>query len=403
MLQELKLELEELRDRTGSDAPLLLIESESDPRLTTIRTGCGERRPFALLWIGGVRSEEAVRGLIGRYGLNGVLLSGSSTTEVRLYTPEGSILPFDDAPQLAAFLQRRAAVRWFRTVEHCALRVPAIAAVLEHAQSVLGAAQQGRLLRDRNGNVALRIEPASTDDVELLISPRGVNKGVLSVADLCRATVDVASRTVACGSLSKKSSIDTGVLGTVFARRTWIAAALHFHPGGAIVLDAARTTFPYPCGTVEESDQLLTVLPEYADAQAIEMVHHGYLLAFSHRGMRNFVADWHASLREFREHLNEIGAGDALDGGDAHPILIEARVPGIYFLHRDGWASLYVRRSERGRSRGVALAAEAARRGVPIAVHADCRVQGFYERLGWRLERRAGPVTYLVPPAVHSG
>ena len=60
-----------------------------------------------------------------------------------------------------------------------------------------------------------------------------------------------------------KPSIDCSVHARLYAALPELQAVLHFH-GGYVAEDCA-TSYPYPCGTVEEAEECLAHLDGYGD------------------------------------------------------------------------------------------------------------------------------------------
>lgn len=383
-----------------SDGPprLLFLEEQADEQLANIRTRFGAPRPFMVLWGRAESSSDDVRRLLRQFGLNGVATPAADGRSINFATPEGGTLHFTEPELFAAFLRRRAAVRWFATTADSALTLPSASDEFRLAAGLLATAQQSGLLCDRNGNVAVRSAASRAGWCGLLVSPRGVDKSTLAPSELCSVEVAPELLAVRCERLSHKSSIDAGVLGTLLHHRPHVAAMLHFHHGHAIVLPNAVTGFPYPCGTMEEADELLRVVRAEGESQLIEMIEHGYLMAMSRSGAELFLEQWRLSRDEHRAHLVAIGEENILMHARQHPILVDGRVIGIFLVHARGWGSIYVRTCERGRGRATALAAEVARRGMEIAVDEKCGVLRFYLRLGWSLVRTEGETSFLQAP-----
>ncbi|MFN8391001.1 MAG: class II aldolase/adducin family protein [Bdellovibrionota bacterium] len=358
-------------------------------------------RPFFIWWTCEELRGADLQRLTQRLRLN-VLISANGQKGVSLTTPEGGFIQFGtEIEKLCEFLERRRAVSWFRTESDVSLVSPVPLEAREKADELLRFAHSTRLLCNLNGNVAVRLQPTRAGATSFLVSPRGVNKAALLAADLLKVAVDIENRVVRCPDISRKSSIDTGVLGTLFSRYPELAFVLHFHPTEAIVLPVANTDFPFPCGTLEEAQELGRAIDRSErDSFLIEMVHHGFLLGGTEAFRGRLLAEWAETQDEYADHLREIDEFDKLAESVQNPIFVGTKLLGVLNMHRDGWGSIYVRKAERGRKLGAQLASIAANRGLTIGAHDLCRVAAFYRRLGWQESGRDGRMTYFAPPPV---
>jgi 8-oxo-dGTP pyrophosphatase MutT (NUDIX family) len=327
---------------------------------------------------------------------------------VVLVTPEGGAVAVPGrrervAEELVAFALARHRTDWSRSEQVAASAEPDGGHA--RAAQLLTWAQGAGLLRDRDGNATSR-----ADGEGLWATPRGVDKSSLGPADLVRVTVDEQARAVRYAG-AHKPSIDSAVHGWLYARLPELQALLHGH--GGLVLPDATTSFPWPCGTAQAANGIHAALGRAAAAGrwaaggcAVELVHHGWLLALGEGTLAQLEAGWAQARAAYGEHLASLG--EASDGKTLSPVLRGAEVVGVLAQgEAEGpaseasarWSSVFLLDQARGQGLGVACAEHLDALGAWVRVHEGCGVLGFYLDMGWRPARSAASVTDLEPPS----
>src|SRR5262249_55615741 len=158
------------------------------------------------------------------------------------------------------------------------------------AASLLRLAIEAGLLGGDDGNRSHR-----TDD-GLWTTPPHVDKRALGPPHPVLARVDPVLRRLTWPG-PRKPSIGHAVPPWAERRHPHLVGLLHFHE--AVVLPTAVTTFPYPCGTLEEAEEIQGALCKAAfsgswdgGAFSVRLVDHGLLVG---------VQDTAALLAEWEE------------------------------------------------------------------------------------------------------
>lgn len=319
---------------------------------------------------------------------------------ILLITPEGGALPVegaraDVAHQLVEFCLRRSQVRWAHTEFSCG--VPPAEDTRAVAATLLSLAQTGGLLPGLEGNVSARARNGA-----LWTTPRQVDKSTLTADALVLVRPDSQFRSLHSVG-SHTSSIDAAVHAWLYDRLPGIDALLHMHD--ALVLPEAVTTFPYPCGTIEEAEEIHRALLQAAATGAwsgsgfgVELVRHGWLIGLEPNGVDRLRREWTEVASAHDAHLRDIGSIDA-SALIRTPIFAGARIVGISARHRhEGFRTVFLRPEHRGGGLGERLLAELERRPELIAVHDRCEAAGWFFERGWRRVGRDGPLQRLEPP-----
>lgn len=325
---------------------------------------------------------------------------------ILLVTPEGGARPVrgskaEVAELLVRFCLRRHRVRWSRSERIADAAPTATEPGFAEACRLLALAQQAELLPDVDGNVSHRSGGG------LWITPRQRPKADLPGEALIHATWSPGARTVRYRG-DAKPSIDTAVHADLYRRLPALAALLHTHEGLAV--DPLVTARSWPCGVVEEADELQATLGAAAESGrwdggpfAIEMAEHGLLLGLEEGGVARLADEWAAVRDAHRAHLAEVGA----DPGAvrSRPIFAGGHAVGLLAELTDDPArpvSVYFPPERRGSGLGdrVALALERGRRHV--VVHAECGVLDWYLERGFQAVRSDGPRTVLAPPTLRT-
>lgn len=393
--------------KISSDQEELSIVLRRNPKLlSTLRPRCGVGTflvGFKLL--SGVGADELRRvaaAQVKREHLN--LCVANDLAELRgpehpvwLVTQEGGALRRTGdkvavAEQLVDFVIRRHAVRWHRSEETSTAPAPT---GREEAATLLATAIDEGLLPGTDGNVSHR------SPTGLWTTPRQVRKSELGHVDLIHAEVDPVARTVRWFG-SRKPSIDTAVHARLFGRLPGIRGLVHFHD--ALVVPTARTVFPWPCGTVEEADEILEVLAAAAwDGRwdgggfSVQLVDHGWLVGVEDSAA--LAGDWSRTRDGYLAHLGEIGADPARVR--CTPVFAGGRIVGVAAELREiGAWSTWLRPDARGGGLGDAVVEALAERRSTAVVGDRCEVIDWYAERGWKPIRREGAFALLLPPTV---
>lgn len=400
-----------------SDQDELVVRMTRNPKLLArLRERCGVGTflvGFKLL--SGASDDELVRvarrqvreNRLNLCVANDLQRLGGADHPVVLVTPEGGVLRHtggkpEVARALVEFVLRRQRVRWHRSLAEGAAPPPD--AGHAGATALLRFAIHAHLLPGTDGNVSHRAQGG------LWTTPRQVAKALLQPEELVRCAVGEGTVRWKGG---RKPSIDTAVHAWLYERIGGIAGLLHFHEG--IVLPTATTSFPWPCGTVEEAEEIgAALLSAASDGRwdgrgfAVRLVDHGWLVGVPDGAA--LVARWDQVREGYRAHLRDIGLDPdlalctpVLDG--AEPIGVAARFDAE---GTPAW-SVWLTPDARGRGRGD-LALEALAELRRHAIVADqCAVVDAYAERGWKVVARRGPfpttpseggVALLIPPTL---
>jgi hypothetical protein len=113
----------------------------------------------------------------------------------------------------------------------------------------------------------------------------------------------------------------------LYAELPWLHALVHFHYSpGIIVFPEVKTTFPYPCGVVEEAYEVLAALPHLKYCQdhpespsiAVELCHHGYLLMLDASSASRLTVDMKRARLLFPELAAEPPLVDGVKDAAVH-------------------------------------------------------------------------------------
>lgn len=326
-----------------------------------------------------------------------------ATHGVIIVTPEGgeiSLRGFEDEvkKELATFFHRRSHVQWTKSV--CGGEVPSQTNEYEplgQLTLLLDVAHRAHLFNGTNGNMSWRGSQENT----LHVSPRQVRKDEMKVSDflLVQSRSDVREL-VYFGS--RKPSIDSSVQAELYRRLPHIHGFLHVHADAGIVFADAATTFPYPCGALEEADEVTRAIgeTEHGDAPfCVELIHHGFLVGLERNGAERIAREWRRAVDAYHAHLYEIGqTTDAIASLVLQPIFVSASIAGVIATHREEkWVSCFLLPERRGGGNGRRLLEALRSRGVLVKAHDRCHVAEFYLSHGWSEVSREGQTTLLAP------
>jgi ADP-ribose pyrophosphatase YjhB (NUDIX family)/ribosomal protein S18 acetylase RimI-like enzyme len=397
--------------KLSSDAERLVVEMTRNPKLLAgLRQRCGvETFIVGFKLLSGVDAAELRRvGLAqvksGRLNLcfaNDLQrLRGGEHPALMITAEGGAIAVAGDKPAVAArlvdFALARRDVSWSRSIEDPSVAVDERAA--GRAAILLELAQRANLLVDGDGNVSAR------GDAGLAITARQVDKS--KTADFDHAVVDLEAREVRYRGAAKPS-IDTAVHAWLYRELPSLAAICHFHE--ALVIDPAKTRFPWPCGTLEEAIEIHAALGRAAargdwdgGSFMVKLVDHGYLLGLTEQDLGRISDTWEAIRELHLGHLCRLS--DAGPGVDRLvPVFAGSQIVGSLGHaadHRGEFATLFVHPDRRGDGLGDDLVTELARQRRIIAAHDLCEVRDYYVERGFRVIMRFGAQIALEPPTL---
>lgn len=404
-----------------SDSDELIIRCVKNPKLLSgLRDRCGQKTflvGFKLL--SGVSHSELVTTALEQTKKNRLNLTvANDLSEIKngqhpitLVTPEGGALERkgtkeDVARAMVEFAMKRQAVRWFRTEIVTAEATEALevsSRTKVRAAGLLHFAHSASLLHDFNGNLSVK-DPLSE---AMIVSPRKVNKGAMGTEDLVIASVDLKERIVRA---SGKSSIDTGVSALLYRSSLAIGSLLHFHPGRALVLDASKTAYPFPCGTVEEGLEILRALDgknalSKEGSFMVELINHGYLLGISRKDEESLLRQWEAVVRMHKTHLKRLDAAEESITRRT-PLFVGAKIVGLIatvtLSAGDEASSLFMVATDRHSGHGSRFAALLRERGDKVITHPSCEVRDFYVGLGYEVCGNEGEAVVFRSPVGRS-
>ncbi len=273
------------------------------------------------------------------------------------------------------------------------------------AAALLAFAEEAGLLPGTDASVSHRADGGGG---AFWTTPRQVEKARVAAPDLLRVEVDLGARRVAYRG-ARKPSIDSPVHARLYERLPGVSGFIHFH--GALVLPDATTSFPYPCGTLEEAEEVHGALARAALAGgygggpfAVELVDHGFLVGVERDGAARLAAEWAGAREAYARHLAEIGPhGVGLAPPRLAPIFASARIAGVLAdFALDGFVSAFLLDGARGRGAGDRAVERLDRDGRTVGVHERCGVLPYYVERGWRVAGRDGPVARLEPPSLRT-
>lgn len=331
---------------------------------------------------------------------------GNGRHPVTLVTPEGGAIPVEGvraavAAEIVAFVSKRALTTWYQS-KRIGPTIPFAQRGdgWKRASRTLRFAQAAGLLTGSDGNVSSRgTEPR----ISLWVTPRAApRKGTLPPERLLPAVVYRDERRVHYrGRRDDKPSIDTPAHRYLYDCFPSLAAMIHSHD--AWLVPEATTGFPYPCGTLEEAQEIVRALSVAGITEApcgIDLIHHGQLIGLEERGDERLMDEFARIAAEHEQHLAEIGETGSVKRLTRLPLFRGGRIVGIVARHPDGWASFYVSEHERKRGFGQPLVELVDRRRQPVGVHARCNVADFYLDRGFRIRGTHDDITILEPPSL---
>lgn len=325
---------------------------------------------------------------------------------ITLVTPEGGAIHKpgtrdENAIALVDFILKRFHVQWAQSVRRGPATSIAPDPAMGQISDLFRLTRDTKLFRGREGNVSWR-DPRSS----FWVSPRGVDKRLLEEQAMVRVRVLTDEHCVEYYG-DKKSSIDTMVQAHLYERIPNLHGLFHFHFG--FVLQAEETEFAYPCGTLEEANEILralrrqnplTPLDKTDGSFAVKLIHHGYVIGMPHGGASQLLKDWIRVKESYIAHLGDVQVLDKLEEVHLHPVFVASRIIGVVAEHKsEHWVSCFLLSEYRGKGYGKDLVEEVNRRGLYVNAHDDCGVGDYYVSLGWKSVSRDDALTLYEPPS----
>lgn len=323
---------------------------------------------------------------------------GNRSRKCWAVTPEGGMLPIEGDPvrvagQIVDFCMKRQAVTWSSTSNITSYtHSESDLETRRGAAEVLTFAQNLHLLDSGTaGNVTHVVDSKS-----FWATPRGVDKSLVTEKDLIRARWYPATRTVYAYDETRKPSIDCSVHGTLYQRLRGLESLVHFHDG--YVVPNTTTTYPYPCGTAEEAEEIIKALAGYPTTWLLKMVHHGYLLGLGSQSLEDLMDDWIDVQHAWEAHITKVGYAHLIPDVVRFPVFAWGRIGGIVIR----WAHLhscFLLPGYRRQGIGRVVAEKFIRDKSWVVAHDDCKVEEFYLQHGYTKEYRDDPgLNVLRPP-----
>lgn len=316
---------------------------------------------------------------------------------VILVTAEGGAINLvgsreDVSRKLVEFVKKRSRVSWYHTEQ--ASDLPDVPEKeREKFSRLLRFAQNTNLLFDTSGNISMRYGEF------IVVTPRQVDKSVTSVDEAAIALVDHTNRNVFFNGRTK-SSIDTAVSDYLYRHFPNIKYLLHFHSQWG--KSSNITSFPQPCGSKEEVDEILKQIGADQNRKefAIELLHHGYLIGLPEDGIERLQLEWEKNLEEFTQHLVDIHKEDTLSEMVLKPIFLNSRIIGVFAEYEDGGV-IYLSQESRGSGVGKKVVDQLIERQKTILTIDECDVSNFYRKFGFTGEKDPETGLYrLYPPKI---
>lgn len=315
---------------------------------------------------------------------------------VILVTAEGGAINIDGskeevAKKMVEFVKKRADVTWYKS-ERTYFPRPS-SDNIERYTKTLKFAQKTNLLYDESGNVSVRAGDS------IIVSPRQVDKSKTTPKEAVIAKVDHATNTVFYDG-EIKSSIDTAVSDAIYKKFPNVKTLLHFHSSWGKSLDT--TTFPYPCGVKEEAEEIMKILEKNnvsSDASefAIELLHHGVIMALPEGGIERLEKEWEATVEVFNLHLMDVGMDEAVDVSELRPIFANTEIVGVVREHPDG-NTVFLGDWARGKGLGRKIVDQLIARQAKIQTIEDCNVLDFYRKFGFAETKNEETGVYTFTP-----
>jgi len=331
-----------------------------------------------------------------------------------IITPEGGTIDIDGtsievAGQLAKFIHNRVSATHYHGVAGgiSELVIPKNTASHTYYGNILKTAQAFNLFTDQSGFVSAHHGIMALASTSLWISPRQVDKSTMTIDDAIYARVVDDNVVLYAGN--RKPSTDTGVLAALYNSPSLTACAfLHFHNGWGRM--KYQTSFPYPCGTREEYNEIIQSFSHEKDklgAISVELIHHGFLLGFiDPQKLAELKNWWYQIQRDFFHHAKEVlaKAGKTIayitfDPKKFRPIWDGLYIAGLIYDDPSA-ATVYLTRVARGKGLGKIVVGQLIARGYTVRTLEYCNVADYYEKAGFCAHQGYDGLMRLTPPQI---
>ena len=320
---------------------------------------------------------------------------------VWLVTPEGGAIRIVGnrhfvATCIVEFVKRRMQTNWFSTqhTENTELEPEPLSIATKNFSSALSFMQRSNLLYDVSGNVSASEEGSDV----IMVTPRHVNKRTVRALDCSDAFVDLSARVVFSMGPGKPS-IDTGMQAMLYEAFPGIRYLLHFHRHWGLF--GKKTSFPYPCGTKEEGNEVIRCLGENVAGEfAIELLHHGALIGLDEQGLQRLTEEWNVAREEHTEHIQAVHQEKILEMGRQRPIFADTHIVGVV-LEAGGMVAPFISERYRGHRVGYELLRQIKERRILIITVDDCHVVDFYRKHGFAGDKDPVHGAYVLHPPSH--
>ena len=339
---------------------------------------------------------------------------------VQLVTPEGGVIPIegarkDVAQEIVEFILRRYDVAWSKSVQVTERGAFHSAHPfyfdfdkdMQKLRMLLRFTKEVNIFSGTSGNISWR----DRNSDRFYISPRKVDKRAVQAQDMVRVSYKSDLHQVHYEG-PVKPSIDSCVHGALY-QYLWGGSHqgfLHFHEG--FVVPDMETAFPYPCGTHEESQEIIAQINRVGQQSdggpvtyrwksfMVKLVDHGYMMVLCKGDPERLLREWSRLLNAYRHHLFAVGHGDIYDTLVLYPVFHSASIVGLVAKTQEGDVSVYLSKSARGKGVGNVVARELCCRGWPVRTDPQCKVVDYYVARGWKPETLKDGTVRLIPPSL---
>ncbi|PJA45783.1 hypothetical protein CO174_01620 [Candidatus Uhrbacteria bacterium CG_4_9_14_3_um_filter_50_9] len=323
---------------------------------------------------------------------------------ITFVTPEGGEIRVEGsrdevADQIAQFITKRERVRWSKSLSvGDAQDITSDSEACEQIARLLDLTRNANIFDGSSGNLSWRAQ-----DGGFWVSPRKVDKRELTPEHMVLTRTDSAKQCVEYFG-EAKPSIDSSVQGYLYNRFPWIHGLLHFHDG--FILPDSSTNFPFPCGTLEEAEEIgrtIEPMDTPQDPFSIELPHHGFLVALGTNGAKKLIDEWISVLNAYIQHLREVGHDHRRDEVNFFPVFFSGHIIGIVAQHkREKWISIFLHPEIRRSGYGEQLVRLLDQKGLYVNVDDNCHVRDYYIARGWKPVSRDNTLTLLQPPSLRT-
>jgi GNAT superfamily N-acetyltransferase len=188
-------------------------------------------------------------------------------------------------------------------------------------------------------------------------------------------------------------------MGSLFETFKNVEGLVHFHNGWGRMADV--TTFPYPCGTLNEALEIFSTVfkgvhKDYPHV-SVELINHGFLLGLSSEDIGRLDSEWQKLIVDFTEHVHKVANQLEMIPELLKPIFDGAHVAGIIYDNPEG-AAFYLDEKSRKFGLGKHVLDQIIERKYVIRTVDDCNVRDFYKKHGFSETFDQDQGVYLLTP-----